>query len=65
MGAKAYWYDFAHQRSSGQTTGQATGRPQDVLVKDARWPALRARLNAAGAPWNATFDDLDDMQVGS
>eukprot|EP00665_Eupelagonemidae_sp_cell47_P000020 gene20-7124_t len=37
-------------------------QPQDALVKDARWPALLTRLNGAGKPWNASFDDLSDMQ---
>ena len=55
MGGKAYWYAFAMQGD----------RPQDALVKDSRWPALRHRLNLAGAPWNATFDDLGDMQEWS
>jgi hypothetical protein len=52
MGGHAYWYDFAHQG----------GRPQDALQEDSRWPPLRHRLNLAGAAWNASFDDLSDMQ---
>ena len=56
MGGKAYWYAFATQPQHG-------GRPpQEALVSDRRWPALRDRLNALGAGWNVSFDNLSDMQ---
>ena len=78
MGGKAYWYteitvDLMPRRGLLLTAGTFPNRyglafqptskqPQDALVKDARWPALLTRLNGAGKPWNASFDDLSDMQ---
>ena len=56
MGGHAYWYAFAMQP-------QHSGRPpQEALVSDKRWPALRHRLNALGVGWNVSFNNLSDMQ---
>ena len=56
MGGHAYWYAFAMQP-------QHSGRPpQEALVSDKRWPALRHRLNALGIGWNVSFNNLSDMQ---
>ena len=63
MGGHAYWYAFAHQKPS--SGGGKRAKPQDLLGQDSRWPALRHRLNEAGAMWNASFDDLSDMQSWS
>ena len=48
---------FAAQRS------RRTHQPGvwHALVADPRWPALRARLDAAGAPYGAAFANVSDM----
>lgn len=56
LGGHAYWYAFAKQAGS-------KGRPQEALQRDPRWPTLRARLDAMGARWNVSFDNLSDMQA--
>ena len=52
MGGQAYWYAFSRQG----------GKPQDALVKDARWPSLLKQLDATGASWNVSLRNLSDMQ---
>jgi hypothetical protein len=60
MGGSAYWYEFAHQAPQSLSPANMT-TPMEALQRDPRWPALLQRLNRAGEPYNATFDDLADM----
>jgi hypothetical protein len=59
LGGHAYWYSFALQHGNCS----AGPKPQESLQKDSRWPALLERLNDEGQKYNASFDDLDDMQT--
>jgi hypothetical protein len=51
---------FAAQRS---ITTNATGVGA-ALLRDPRWPALRARLEAAGAPFGANFSNASVASMG-
>jgi hypothetical protein len=51
-GGQLYWYDYTRRANASA-----------ALVADRRWPSTRAALNAAGAAWNASFDDISDMST--
>ena len=51
MGYHTSSYNWAHQPTADGSN------PTEALVVDPRWPALRARLNAAGAPYGVDFNE--------
>eukprot|EP00662_Eupelagonemidae_sp_cell21_P012657 gene12657-1478_t len=51
MGGHSSSFNWAHQRTADGSD------PIDALLLDPRWPALRGRLNAAGAPYGVDFSD--------
>lgn len=56
MGDQSSSYNWAHQPTLDKSN------PVDALQADARWPSLKQMLNAAGKPYNVTFE-ADDMDV--
>ena len=51
MGYHTSSYNWAHQPTADGSN------PTEALVVDPRWPALRARLNTAGAPYGVDFNE--------
>jgi hypothetical protein len=62
MGADANWNHFAGQKISACNSSSVL--PQDVLVKDPRWPNLLQLLSKEGQKHNTSFtsSSLADMQ---
>jgi hypothetical protein len=56
MGGESDSYNWAHQPTADGSD------PTVALQSDARWPALRAELNAVGKPYGVTFEE-DDMSA--